>query len=279
MKILLCLFSFVSLFAFENSIAQSKIQPDQIILYKKTPQGDLNFHIFYPGGKKTESAPSMLYFFGGGWNGGSPSQFYPQAVHFAKLGVIGICAEYRVKSKHKTDPFTCVQDGLSALSEIQKNHNKYGVDPQKIVVAGGSAGGHVAACSVLVEYLDSHNERNVKKLLPMPAGLVLYNPVCDTSSDGYGHERLGDRWKEISPAHLIHKHVPPTLILHGTQDTTVPFTNVMNFQNEMQKNNRVCKVAAFPGQKHAFFNFGRPAYESIMLETEAFLRDISIIAD
>ena len=266
----------VFLFSAPNIRSQDKIEPDEIIKFKQTPQGDLKFHIFYPEGKKPDSAPAILYFFGGGWIGGSPSQFYPQSVHFAKKGVIGICAEYRVKNKHKTDPFTCVEDGLSALSEIQKNHARYGVNPHKIVVAGGSAGGHVAACSVLVK---PESKEEGKKLLPMPAGLILYNPVCDTSSEGYGHTRLGDRWMEISPAHLIHDKVPPTLILHGTIDKTVPFANAINFQIEMRKKKRICKVAAFPGQNHAFFNFGRPSYEDVMVETEAFLKELSIVSE
>lgn len=252
-------------------------EPDEVVIYKKSPQGDLAFHLFYPGGEKPDKpAPAMLYFFGGGWVGGHPRQFYPQAEHFNKYGIVGVCAEYRIKGKHKTDPFACVEDGVSALREIQVHGAKYGIDSSKIVVAGGSAGGHVAACSVLVKYSGAGAAK--PDYLAMPVGLVLFNPVCDTSSLGFGNGRLGDRWMEISPLHLVHDKVPPVLILHGTQDTTVPFSNAINFQKAMRKLGRECKVAAYPGQKHAFFNSGRPSYEATILETEAFLEELGFLS-
>mgnify|MGYP002021636834 CR=1 FL=1 len=66
-------------------------------------------------------------------------------------------------------------------------------DPNKVVAAGGSAGGHVAACTGTVTGFESGE----LKFSSVPAALILFNPVCDTSPSGYGNNRLGKNWKKI----------------------------------------------------------------------------------
>ena len=63
------------------STAFAKTRPDEQLVYKKTPQGALKLHVFYPGGRERPAAdaaprPGIVFFFGGGWKGGSPGQFY-----------------------------------------------------------------------------------------------------------------------------------------------------------------------------------------------------------
>jgi len=90
--------------------------PDQKLLYKQTPQGELKLHIFNPDGHSaTDQAPAIVFFFGGGWNGGSPGQFYGQSEYLASRGMVAICPEYRVKGTHGTDPRCCVMDAKSAM--------------------------------------------------------------------------------------------------------------------------------------------------------------------
>ena len=70
------------------------------IVYKNTAQGELRVHIFHAANTIQNSA--LILFHGGGFNSGSPQQFYPQARYLADFGITVICAEYRIKNKHKT---------------------------------------------------------------------------------------------------------------------------------------------------------------------------------
>ena len=96
----------------------------------------------------------MVFFFGGGWNGGSYTQFSRHADYLASRGMVAFAADYRTKSKHMTEPKACVSDGKSAVRWIRGNAAKLGVDPEKIIAGGGSAGGHVAATTATIQAFD-----------------------------------------------------------------------------------------------------------------------------
>jgi acetyl esterase/lipase len=189
-----------------------------------------------------------------------------------------ICLEYRVSSVHGTTPFASVSDGRAALNYFHSHAGEFGIDPDKIVLAGGSAGGHVAACAALPGIRVPQD--GPEKLDPpavIPAALVLFNPVIDTSENGYGRKKIGEHWQWISPLHQVDATLPPTLILHGTADTTTPFTNVIDFREKARGLGRECTVAAWPGEKHGFFNAGRRAYVSTLTEARNFLTNIGLI--
>ena len=149
-------------------------QPDEIIRYKETPMGDLNLHVFYPGNiKQGDNRPAIVFFFGGGWTSGTPRQFYAHCEYLAAQGMVAISAEYRVKGTHGTTPVESVKDGKSAIRWVRKHAEELGVDPLRIAASGGSAGGHVAACTALIEGLEEEDP----DICSVPDAMVLFNPV------------------------------------------------------------------------------------------------------
>src|SRR6266404_6084421 len=119
--------------------------------YSKAKQADLELVVhFPPDWKDTDKRPGIVFFFGGGWEGGSIKQFEPQAQYLASRGMVTARADYRVKSRHGVTPKECVDDARSAVRWFRQNAGKLGVDPGKIVASGGSAGGHIAACTTLM---------------------------------------------------------------------------------------------------------------------------------
>ncbi|HEV3028839.1 MAG TPA: alpha/beta hydrolase, partial [Planctomycetota bacterium] len=120
-------------------------------VYKKTEQGDLKISISFPEDwKASDRRPVIVFFFGGGWTQGTVQQFAPQAAYLAKRGMVAARADYRVKSRHQVTPDKCVEDAKSAVRWLRKNAATLGIDPEKVVAAGGSAGGHLAACTATV---------------------------------------------------------------------------------------------------------------------------------
>ncbi len=253
--------------------------PDQKIEFKAFKKSGIKLHVFKPEKwKKSDKRTAIVFFFGGGWNGGTPKQFYPHCRHLSNKGLVAISAEYRTKKSHNTEPLHCVEDGKSAIRWVRKNADVLGIDPKKVVAAGGSAGGHVAACTGTVSGFESES----LKISSIPSALILFNPVCDTSPAGYGNSRLGKDWMKISPLHHISSKTPPTCIFHGKADTTVPFSNVFQFKTKMDELGLRCELHAYEGQKHGFFNFGRgngSAYTDTVKKMGSFLDSLGLIGN
>lgn len=156
-------------------------------------------------------------------------------------------------TKHNTPPFECVKDGKSAIRWIRKQSAELGVDPDRIVAAGGSAGGHVAACTGVIQGQEEAGEDPGTSSLPN--AMILLNPVIDTTEMGYGISKVGpNRETEISPCHHVRKGISPTLITHGTADTTVPYENVVRFTKLMKDAGNRCWLVPFEKRGHGFFN-------------------------
>ena len=82
-----------------GQIVSSIEVPDEQVVYKKVGEVNLHLDVFKPKGRQAgNKCPCMVFFFGGGWTGGTPSQFYPHAQYLASRGMVAISVEYRVSS-------------------------------------------------------------------------------------------------------------------------------------------------------------------------------------
>src|SRR5690349_15432387 len=158
-----------------SAIAQ---QSPRTATFKQTPQGPLEVTVNYPANwKPTDARSSIIFFFGGGWTGGSVEHFSRQAAYFATRGMVAIRADYRIASKHHTEPDAAVEDARTALRWVRGHANELGIDPNRIVAAGGSSGGHLAACTAQCPVATPAGEDST--VSPRPNALILFNPVLD----------------------------------------------------------------------------------------------------
>jgi len=221
-------------------------------VYKKTAEGELYLYVFQPQKGRQQNRPAAVFFFGGGWNGGTPRQFEEHASYLASRGMVGIVADYRVKSRQGTTPFECVKDGKSAIRWVRVHAGELGIDPDRIAAGGGSAGGHVAAATATVPGLEEKGEDS--SVSCRPNALLLFNPVYDNGPEGYGHERVKERYKEISPIHNIHKGTPPAIVFLGTKDTLIPVATAEKYKQLMEQAGSRCDLHLYEDQPHGFFN-------------------------
>ncbi|MEW4530683.1 alpha/beta hydrolase [Maioricimonas sp. JC845] len=258
---------------------ESKTKPDRVVLFKTTEQGPLKLHIFEPEGHKaTDQRPAIVFFFGGGWVGGSASHFYPQSQYLADRGMVAICAEYRIRSKHKTTPFECVADGKSAMRWVRSHADELGIDPDRLAAGGGSAGGHVAAATATLPGLD--DPADDLSVSCVPNALVLFNPVYDNGPDGYGYDRVKERWQEISPLHNIREGIPPAIVFLGTKDRLVPVATGKAFQKKMEDVGSRSELMLWEGAEHGFFNPGKgdgTAYHETVAAMDRFLTELGYL--
>ena len=235
-------------------------RPDRVVTYKTVGDVTLKLHVFEPAGLKTnDQRAAIVFFFGGGWNSGEAKQFFQQARVMAGQGMVAFSADYRVKSRNKTTPFECLQDAKSALRWVRAHAPELGVDPNRIVASGGSAGGHLAACTSLIAGGEEADEN--LKISSTPNALILFNPVLDTTERGFGAKEFKpEQQTTLSPCHQVRKGIPPTILFHGTADKTVPFENAERFTKLMKAAGNDCVLVPFAGKGHGFFNgtFFRP---------------------
>lgn len=249
------------------------------VIYKTINGDTLNLTFRYPVDfKKSKKYPTIIFYFGGGWNGGTVEQFKPQAEYFASRGMITVLADYRVKSRHKTTPYEAVADAKSAIRFLRQHAKELNVNPKKIVASGGSAGGHLAAACGNCPGLDEASED--LSVSSKPNAVVLFNAVFDNGPDGFCHERMGERWQEISPAHNINKKAPPAIVFLGRKDHLIPVSTAENYKAKMDAVGRRCDLHLYDGAGHGFFNktkYGGEFYIKTVHETDVFLKSLKYL--
>ena len=237
--------------------------------YKAIDDVELIVHIFQaaqPGHASTPSGrTAIVFFFGGGWKSGTTAQFQPHSQYFATRNAVAITPEYRIRNKHKSTATQSVEDAKSAIRWVRKHAKRLGIDPHKVVAGGGSAGGHLAAAAATLP--DVQSSIKVKQFSCVPDALLLFNPALDLRPEAFNITkdakryqdilaRLGTSPEKISPTLHIPKKAPPTIIFHGKDDPTVPYSQATSFAAAWSKHG-VCEVKGYAGQKHGFFNMSR----------------------
>jgi acetyl esterase/lipase len=260
-----------------NSMAlAAAVTPEsKTMTYKTVGDRELKIHINYPPGwKASDMRPAIVFFFGGGWRSGTVGQFQRQAEYLAGRGLVAARADYRVKSRDEVTPDKCVEDARSAVRWMRRNAKQLGIDPQKLIASGGSAGGHLAACTMIPKSVEADSDD--LSISTTPQAMVLFNPVLN-----FEHELLigrinGDKElaRKISPTLHLDKNAPPALILFGTKD------RLKAFGDEYWEKAETLGVRAdqylAEGQGHGFFNRS-PWQERTLIAVDKFLASLGYL--
>lgn len=253
-------------------------QPDTTWLYKTVDGVELKLHVYTPKGhRESDRSAAIIFFFGGGWNNGSPGQHYGQCSYLAERGMVAMSAEYRVQSRNQTTPKECVKDGKSAIRWVRAHAAELGIDSSRIAAGGASAGGHIAAAAGTIDGFEELGEDI--SVSSRPDALVLFNPVFDNGPGGFGHGRVKAYWQEISPLHNIDEGVPPTVVFLGTDDQYISVDSAHRYKARMKGVGRRCDLHLYTDQKHGFFNPDRKnGYFEQTLETiDSFLTSLGFL--
>jgi acetyl esterase/lipase len=258
--------------------ALSQEQPKAAVksfTYKKTKQADLAMHVhFPPDWKKDDKRPAIVFFFGGGWTSGDVKQFEPQATYLASRGMVAARADYRVKSRHDVTPDACVEDAKSAVRWLRQNAAMLGLDPDRMVASGGSAGGHIAACTASPG-LDAADED--LKISSRPNAMLLFNPVLRFDGEPGLMKRIGDDdklGKAISPTLHLTKETPPALLFYGKTDGLLKQGEA--YLAKSKEVGHKAEMFLADGVGHGFFNKS-PWKEKTLLRADEFLESLGYL--
>lgn len=188
------------------------------------------------------SRPAVLICPGGGYRRVSPREFEPIAFNFLSKGYNTFVLDYSVDTKVFPQQILEVS---SSVAYIRRNHKEFCVDPNKIVICGFSAGGHLAGSLATLW----HNELSYKKLNleygeNKPNKVILCYPVVTTSE--YAHKSsfkyllADDQFDEnklnlLSLEKNITENMPNTFIWHTYEDTSVHVMNSLLLMMELAK--------------------------------------------
>jgi acetyl esterase/lipase len=218
------------------------------IPYKTVAGGRTLFlHVSPPRESIGSPAPTAVFYHGGGWVAGNWRMFLPQAARLNAQGVLAVLVEYRTEG-----PVVAAEDAVAAMNAVVGMGRDIGCDTARIVAIGGSAGGHLALATAVLELPNTEPDHR-------PAALVLLNPVTNTSGDfpvGFGRRHFDstDQARLYSPMHHVGEKTPPMLIMHGTADTAVHHENSVDFARKVASHGGHAEIILYPGQRHGFFN-------------------------
>jgi acetyl esterase len=248
-------------------------------LYKTVDTINLSIDMFYSNESfERENNTAIVFFHGGGWAFGSPSEFFSSCERYAKMGIVTFSVDYRLSiehgvTPHKTiSPIESVMDARSAMRWVRKNAARFHLDQNKIVAAGQSAGGHLALCTAMI---DEYNERSDDLSISSHPNAILLFSSCVNAVEGWCDRLLAERRSKIwsiSPAHNIQAGLPPMIEFHGTFDDQVPIWTVQFFKNDMEKAGNYFELHQYVGKRH-YLGEGNPKY------SKYFDDDILAIAD
>ena len=258
--------------ALKNVLGSSEtVFTPEIVRYKYLDKGEsLTLHIFKPRNRQIEEKrPAIVYFFGGGWKLGTPIQFYSECAYYASKGMVAVSVDYRIEYLHHSTPFESFEDAKDAICWLRSHASDYQIDPDKIAVAGGSAGGQLAAALGTIE------GEGAASTSYKPNLSVLYYPVIDMVARSYGFPEIKKDFEKISPIHHVSKATPSTLILLGTKDPLVSIETIKVYQNKLLRNGVDCELHLFEGAGHPIFLYRKPLtgdYYKVRKLTDDFLK-------
>lgn len=237
-------------------------------VYKTSAGEPRHMEIYFPPGHDPAAAkvPGLILFHGGGWTGGSLSQFRMACAYFASRGLVCATADYRMLSKAdaKKQPAgeshkrVCITDAKSAIRWFKQKAPEFGMDPQRMITGGGSAGGHISALATLNPGLN--DPADPADMDTRVAAYLWFNPAftADDQSD-----------PEVNVLPFLKADLAPAIAFFGTNDPWKKGWDAVQ-QKTRSLDNTGTELWLAEGQGHSFFNKG-PWQRVTLIAADRFL--------
>ncbi len=272
--------------------------PPQERVFKTTGARDLKlFYFTPPDWKASERRTAVVWIHGGGWTAGTADVFYPAARYFASRGAVGFSISYRLVTHNGATVGDCIEDCKSAIRFIRTHAAELGIDPQRVVSAGDSAGGHLAACLGTLDGFDAAGDD--LKISARADVMVLFNPIVDMTAGDWLRSAVGGKYltdkklpvppspenlalaRSLSPLFHVHSNQPPTLLMHGLGDAIVSPAQARQFAATMTAAGNRCDLVLLEHARHAFvvprYRATEPAVVVVMRQMDQFLISLKLL--
>jgi len=221
----------------------------------------LKLDIYQPKQRNADVLPVIVWIHGGGWRGGNKSSGVRLNSFVATGNYVGVSVGYRLSGEAIWP--AQIHDCKAAIRWVRANATKYGIDPDRIGVWGSSAGGHLVSLlgtSGDIEELEGTcGTPDVSSRVACvvdfcgPTDMVIFkHSAADLLFGSKPAEERQAEAKAASPAAHVTKDDPPVLIVHGTNDRTVPIEQAELFQKKLKENGVDVTFVRIEGGGHGF---------------------------
>jgi acetyl esterase/lipase len=210
------------------------------------PEPRQKLDVYVPSGL-TASAPVVLFFYGGGWQGGDRGDYLAFGQAFASAGMVAVVADYRLYPQVKYPAF--VEDAAGALAFVRAHALQYGGDPQRIFLAGHSAGAYNAVMLASEPKFIAAKGGSldwIKGVIGI-AGPYNFLPMRDPVYVDMFH---GANNTDSMPVHHVDGPRPPMLLISGSDDGTVRLSNTNDMSERLRRFGSDVKVIFYKGVGH-----------------------------
>lgn len=239
--------------------------------YTRTPAGLLALDLYLPEKPASPALPVLVWVHGGGWKSGDKVN-----CPLTWLAADGVAvASIDVRLLHAGQWPAQIDDPRAAIRWLRENASRYGLDPKRIAIAGGSSGGHVTALvgttsapagektsSRVQAVIDFYGPSD---LLTMPPNLPGPGKTDSDLAKANGARLLGgivrdrpEKAREASALYHVSKDDPPFLILHGDQDPQVPLDQSERLHARLREAGVTSELHVIPGAGHGGKAFDTP---------------------
>jgi acetyl esterase/lipase len=229
-------------------------------VYKQSAGLPRQMEIYFPPNHDpaTAKVPGVILFHGGGWSGGNLNQFRIACHYLAGRGLVAATANYRMLSKVEANQLpagetrkrVCITDAKSAIRWFKQHAAELGIDPQRIVTGGGSAGGHIALLATTNPGLD--DPADPQNIDTSVIAYLLFNPAF--SPDDAKDDEV-DALRHLKPG------LAPAIVFFGTEDGWKTGWDAV--YEKLKRLGTTTDLQIAKGQRHGFFN--RDPWQTVTL--------------
>jgi acetyl esterase/lipase len=244
-----------------RAVSQYLVMPD--ITYLTANNYDAKIDVYRHRGAAGPQ-PTLIYIHGGGWTAGSKIGGVNFLLPWLEMGWNVVSVDYRL-ARVSPAP-AAVEDCLCALRFVAARAQNYGIDVNRMVVSGESAGGHLALTTGMIPDSAGRDRQCPGAPLPKVAAIVNFYGITDVVDllDGPNQKTYAVTWlgsapnreeiaRRVSPLTYVRPGLPPVLTVHGDADPIVPYQHALRLHEALGKANVANQLVTVRGGKHGMF--------------------------
>lgn len=262
------------------SLVGQRFRAERDVVYKKAGnfEAKLDLYVRYD----RRPGPTILYIHGGGWANGTKEQYVLWFLPYLQLGMRVVSVQYRLSGVAPAP--AAVEDCRCAFRWVVRNAERYGIDPARIVITGGSAGGHLALLTGMVD-AGAGFDRDCPGDEPLkPAAIINYYGVTDVEESLETKNKSALMWlrgvenprelaRRLSPLTYVRPGLPPILTIHGDADEIVPHSHAVRLHKLLDRDGVPNRLLSVPGGRHGRFHWSDEDTIRVQRTIEGFLKE------